>query len=109
MGNTNTNVTRHTVTHNGGACTIAGIAYNSQTSSSLEYEITVTGWVNYFHNPNNNYVGTAFGGDYTITKPTSSLQNFSVEYNITNESISVSFRTQDANSGYYALDLKKVN
>ena len=101
-----------TVTHNGdGSCTIAGKAING---SSLEYEITVKSWLNYPNSPNShlNYVGTSYGGEYTITKPDSSiaLDYFDVIYVITNESIwSVSFRTTQDGKYYSSLNLKRGN
>ena len=48
-------------------------------------------------------------GEATITKPASStLDYFNVEYNTTNESIKVIFKTTQ-DSGYNTSDLKKVN
>ena len=110
-GNTNNN-SAHTVTHKDGSCTIAGIAAPIN-GSSLEYEITVKSWLNYPNSPNSNfnYVGTSYGGEYTITKPTSSipLDSFSVIYNITNESIeSVSLITTQDSKYYGTLNLKRV-
>ena len=99
---------KHTVSHSAGTCKIAGRG-DPASSSALEYEITIKSWINYSTATNLNYVGTSFGGEYTITKPSpSSLDSFRVIYDITNESIEVSFRTQ--NGDYYTtLELKKVN
>ncbi|TXJ44392.1 hypothetical protein EPJ70_09225 [Brachyspira aalborgi] len=110
----NTNWSPDTVTHNGdGSCTIAGKAAPIN-GGSLEYEITVKSWLNYPNSPNShlNYVGTSYGGEYTITKPDSSidLDYFDVIYVITNESIwSVSFRTTQDGKYYSSLNLKRGN
>ena len=108
LGSTNTNNSTHTVSHSAGACKIAGIGSPS-ISSALEYEITIKSWLNYSTATNLNYVGTSWGGEYTITKPSpSSLDSFDVIYDITNESIEVYFRTQDGKY-YSTFELKKVN
>ena len=113
-GNTNTG-SAHTVTHNGnGSCTISGKVYPINGSNGLDYEITVTNWLNYPNITtvqNLNYVGTSYGGEYTITKPSpSSLDSFNVIYDFTTETISsISLRTASGSKYYSALDLKKVN
>ena len=106
----------HTVTHNGnGSCTISGKVYPINGSNGLDYEITVTNWLNYPNITtvqNLNYVGTSRGGEYTITKPESSiaLEYFDVIYDFTTETISsISLRTVSDSKYYSALDLKKVN
>ena len=106
----------HTVTHNGnGSCTISGKVYPLNGSNGLDYEITVTNWLNYPNTTtvqNLNYVGTSYGGEYTITKPGSSisLDSFNVIYDFTTETISsISLRTVSDSKYYGALDLKKVN
>ena len=106
----------HTVTHNGnGSCTISGKVYPINDSKGLDYEITVTNWLNYPNITtvqNLNYVGTSRGGEYTITKPESSiaLEYFDVIYDFTTETIfSISLRTVSDSKYYGELDLKKVN
>ena len=106
----------HTVTHNGnGSCTISGKVYPINGSNGLDYEITVTNWLNYPNITtvqNLNYVGTSYGGEYTITKPGSSisLDSFNVIYDFTTETISsISLRTASDSKYYSALDLKKGN
>ena len=113
-GNTNTG-SAHIVKHNiDGSCTISGKVYPIN-GNGLDYEITVTNWLNYPNITtvqNLNYVGTSYGGEYTITKPGSSisLDSFNVIYDFTTETISsISLRTASDSKYYSALDLKKVN
>ena len=104
----------HTVIHNiDGSCKISGKVYPNN-GNGLDYEITVTNWLNYPNITtvqNLNYVGTSYGGKYTITKPSpSSLDSFNVIYDFTTETIfSISLRTASDSKHYSALNLKKVN
>ena len=105
----------HTVTHNGnGSCTISGKVYPINGSKGLDYEITVTNWLNYPNITtvqNLNYVGTSRGGEYTITKPESSisLEYFDVIYDFTTETIfSISLRTASDSKHYSELNLKRI-
>ena len=114
-GNTNTG-SAHTVTHNGdGSCKISGKVYPINGSNGLDYEITVTNWLNYPNITtvqNLNYVGTSHGGEYTITKPESSvsLEYFNVIYDFTTETIfSISLKIASDSKHYSALDLKRGN
>ena len=109
----NTNGSAHTVTHNGnGSCTISG-KVSPINGNGLDYEITVTNWLNYPNSPNPhlNYVGTSDGGEYTITKPyPSSLEYFNVIYDFTTKTIfSISLKTVSDSKHYSALDLKRGN
>ena len=112
-GNTNMG-SAHTVTHNiDGSCKISGKVY-SINGNGLDYEITVTNWLNYPNITtvqNLNYVGTSYGGEYIITKPESSisLEHFDVIYDFTTETISsISLRTASDSKYYSALDLKRI-
>ena len=105
----------HTVTHNGnGSCTISGKVYPINGSNGLDYEITVTNWLNYPNITtvqNLNYVGTSYGGEYIITKPESSiaLEYFDVIYDFTTETISsISLRTVSDSKYYGELNLKRI-
>ena len=110
-GWTNTNIIA-TVKIVDGNCNITGKVYPYTTGIGLDYDITVTSWYTY---PDTSYLNRAGNlvensGEATITKPASStLDYFNVEYNTTNESISVSFRTTQDIKYYSTLDLKKVN
>ena len=113
-GNTNTG-SAHTVTHNiDGSCKISGKVYPINGSNGLDYEITVTNWLNYPNITtvqNLNYVGTSRGGEYTITKPESSisLEYFDVIYDFTTETIfSISLKTASDSKHYSALNLKRI-
>ena len=106
----------NTVTHNGdGSCTIAGRVSNPNDPSrdNLNYKVTVKSWLNYSTAPNLNYVGTMYGGEYTITEPGSSfaLDSFRIIYNTATEtiqSVSLSLKTTSDVKYYNAIDLKRI-
>ena len=92
-----------------GNCKITGKVRNVNViSDSMEYDITVTNWYTHPSYPNLNRAGTFGGvrGESTVTKPNNSLEYYDVEYNTTNESISVSLQTTDG-IFYSALELTK--
>ena len=103
----NTNWGAHTVTHNGGTCTIAGKVYPINGNNGLDYEVTITNWLNRPNSilPNLNYLG-----EYTIIKPESSIpfSSFDVKYDTTAETISVSLWSTSDGKFYSSLDLKRV-
>ena len=92
----------------GGNCNITGKVSAVLGSGSIEYDITVTSWYTHPSYPNYNRAGTVGGvdGESTVNKPNNSLEYYDVEYNTTNESISVSLKTTDG-IAYSALDLTK--
>ena len=110
-GTTNTD-TIATVTHINSNCNITGKVQAYTDNSVLDYDITVTSW--YTH-PNVSYLNRAGNfldtdGQATITKPASiTLEYFDVEYNTTNQSISIYLRTTPASVDifYSSSDLKK--
>ena len=93
----------------GGNCNITGKADAVFESGSIEYDITVTNWYTFTAVPHLNTAGTLGGvyGEATVTtKPNTSLEYYNVDYNPTNESISVSLKTADGIS-YSALNLTR--
>ena len=92
----------------GGNCNITGKVSAVLGSGSIEYDITVTSWYTHPSYPNLNRAGIGGGvyGESTVNKPNNSLEYYDVEYNTTNESISVSLKTTDG-IAYSALDLTK--
>ncbi|WP_432633718.1 hypothetical protein [Brachyspira sp.] len=77
-----------------GNCNITGKAYpiTSSINIPLDYDITVTSWYTYNYDPN---TYTANYSDGATTSKPSSVNYLRVEYNTTNESISVSLNPGD--------------